>query len=295
MFGAMTLCAYALFLHLGVLLVLLAVASRRSLRAALSWGTAALLLGAVALDAFVIEPAWLEVSHVTLKTRKLQKPLRVVVLSDIQYDEFGEYQRDAYRRVLEQHPDMILMTGDYVQVSSREERARLVQSTRAFLREIDFSAPLGVYAVRGNVETDDWRSMFEGTSVKAFERTGRADVQGISIRGLSLDDSFYEGLHAEEAGGYGIVFGHCPNFALGDVHADLLVAGHTHGGQVRLPVLGPIITMSAVPRAWAAGATALSGGRALVVSRGIGMERGAAPRLRFLCRPEIVVIDVGVE
>jgi predicted MPP superfamily phosphohydrolase len=38
--------------------------------------------------------------------------------------------------------------------------------------------------------------------------------------------------------------------------------------------------------------TALPGGRTLVVSRGAGMERGAAPRLRFLCRPEIVIVDV---
>ena len=92
--------------------------------------------------------------------------------------------------------------------------------------------------------------------------------------------------------GFHVVFGHGPDFALGAVDADLLVAGHTHGGQVRLPIIGPLLTYSTIPRAWAAGVTALSGGRTLVVSRGVGMERAHAPRLRFRCKPEIVIIDV---
>ncbi|MBI2900549.1 MAG: hypothetical protein HYY17_10205 [Planctomycetes bacterium] len=51
--------------------------------------------------------------------------------------------------------------------------------------------------------------------------------------------------------------------------------------------------LSAVPRAWAAGTTDLGGGRTLVVSRGIGHERADAPRLRFLCGPEIVIVAIG--
>jgi predicted MPP superfamily phosphohydrolase len=47
-----------------------------------------------------------------------------------------------------------------------------------------------------------------------------------------------------------------------------------------------------VPRSWAAGVTRLVNGATLIVSRGVGMERGSAPRLRFLCRPELVIIEV---
>ena len=89
------------------------------------------------------------------------------------------------------------------------------------------------------------------------------------------------------------MLGHCPDFALGDVHADLLVAGHCHGGQVRLPFWGALVTFSRVPRAWTGGELIQRpGGGRLLISRGIGMERGRAPRLRFLCRPQLVVIDV---
>jgi predicted MPP superfamily phosphohydrolase len=77
------------------------------------------------------------------------------------------------------------------------------------------------------------------------------------------------------------------------VEADLLIAGHTHGGQVRLPGIGPLITLSRVRRSWAAGLTDIGRGRQLLVSRGIGMERGRAPRLRFLCRPELVVLELA--
>jgi len=52
------------------------------------------------------------------------------------------------------------------------------------------------------------------------------------------------------------------------------------------------MTRSGVPRSWAAGVTQLGPGKTLIVSRGIGMERADAPRIRFLCRPEIVIVDV---
>ena len=89
-----------------------------------------------------------------------------------------------------------------------------------------------------------------------------------------------------------MVLGHVPNFALGDVRADLLLAGHCHGGQVRFPVLGPPLTLARIPRSWTSGAREIRPGTTLWVSRGIGMERVDAPRLRFLCRPELVVIDL---
>ena len=59
-----------------------------------------------------------------------------------------------------------------------------------------------------------------------------------------------------------------------------------------LPILGPLITFSDLPNSQVSGRTDLHNGATLIVSQGIGMERYDAPRLRFLCVPEVVVVDL---
>ena len=73
---------------------------------------------------------------------------------------------------------------------------------------------------------------------------------------------------------------------------DLLVSGHTHGGQVSLPFLGPPLTLSDVPRRVAAGGLHELDGTAVYVSTGVGRERDNAPQLRFGVRPSIGIIDL---
>ena len=73
---------------------------------------------------------------------------------------------------------------------------------------------------------------------------------------------------------------------------DLLVSGHTHGGQVSLPFVGPPLTLSDVPRHVAAGGLHELDGTAVYVSTGVGRERDNAPQLRFGVRPSIGIIDL---
>jgi hypothetical protein len=72
---------------------------------------------------------------------------------------------------------------------------------------------------------------------------------------------------------------------------DLMLSGHTHGGQVRLPWFGALYTSSLYGKRYEAGRYALGRGT-LYVSRGIGMEGKGAPRVRFLCPPEIVLWEI---
>ena len=82
-------------------------------------------------------------------------------------------------------------------------------------------------------------------------------------------------------------------FSLDEPEADLMIAGHTHGGQVQIPYLGPVFTFSRVPRLWGAGGLfKFDSGKHLIISRGIGMERGYAPRIRFFCRPQLIFLDL---
>jgi predicted MPP superfamily phosphohydrolase len=71
----------------------------------------------------------------------------------------------------------------------------------------------------------------------------------------------------------------------------LYVAGHTHGGQIRLPLYGALYTASRYGRKYAGG-TYKVGPTTMVVSRGVGLEGAGAPRMRFLCPPEVVGIEL---
>jgi hypothetical protein len=292
LFGTIRLLCYATFLHGVIVLTGLAVALRKTSRKCTVLCTiAATLLAIIAGDAFLIEPHWLEVSHVAVRSPKIRRAFRVAVIADFQTDGIGDYERSVFGRAMAERPDLILLAGDHLQEEG-PGMAPLREAFRTLFREMEVSAPLGIYAVRGNIDRADWARAFDGLPIVIMEKTQSMDVGDLRLTGLSMKDSFDVNLSIPQSDRFQIVLGHSPDFALGQVQGDLLVAGHTHGGQVRIPWFGPIMTESQIPRSWAAGVTSLSGGRTLVVSRGIGMERATAPRIRFLCRPELVIIDI---
>ena len=300
-FGVIRFWTYGIFLHGTALLTASAVLWRRR-RPWLACGAAlaVLALVAVAVDAFLIEPAWLDVSHWRIASPKIHKHLRIVVLADLQADCIGPFERHVLQQILDEKPDMILFAGDYLQ-SSWEQHQTLQREFRSIMSQWASGDMSGkrIFAVRGNCDTDDWGNLFEGTGldVTVVDASRSFDLGDVQLTCLGVGDSFNPSLAIANAAPdrFHFVLGHAPNFALGKVDADLLVTGHTHGGQVRLPWIGPLMTLSQVPRAWAAGLTELSGGRKLLVSRGAGMERSYAPRIRFLCRPELTVIDLVPE
>jgi len=160
--------------------------------------------------------------------------------------------------------------------------------------------------VRGNIDRADWGEVFASPPTRlAKDHTTYYALGEIGVTALSLADSYYPRLRVPPTDKFHIVLGHSPDFALGEVHGDLLLAGHTHGGQIQIPGFGPLIYPADVPRAWSHGVTTLptlagaAGGpaerapRTLVVSRGVGLERANAPRVRFWCRPQLVFIDVS--
>jgi uncharacterized protein len=73
---------------------------------------------------------------------------------------------------------------------------------------------------------------------------------------------------------------------------DLVVAGHTHGGQLQLPLVGPPMIASRVPRDVGAGGLHVLDGRRIYVSRGVGVERGQSPNLRLGAPPEVAVVTL---
>lgn len=292
-FGSARLVAWVLFAYMPATLAVLAASARNR-----PWVAGALVLGAltveaVAVDAFLVEPAALDVRRVRIVHPKLKRRYRIAVLADPQYDELGPREQRAFVETMALAPDLVLLLGDYVQ-SEWAREAPLRDETARFLRAIGFRAPLGAIAVRGNNDEDGWEELFAGTEVRAVERTTRIDVgDDLALVPLGLWDSYDQGLALHgDARRYTIAFGHVPDFVLGEPRVELALAGHTHGGQVKLPWIGPLVTGAAVPRRWAHGTSELPSGATLVISQGLGLQRAAAPRLRFLCRPEIVLLEL---
>jgi hypothetical protein len=247
---------------------------------------------AVAVDSFFVEPHWLRVTHQEITSAKMEEPLKVAVLADIQTDMPGEYEIEVLRIVREANPDLILLAGDYIQERTPEEYQREGEELNQLFREAGLSASLGIYAVRGNVDRTNWSAIFDGLDVMTFDETETLDLGPVLLTGLGLSDSRDSALQIEGGDKFHITLGHYPDYSLGEIDGDLLLAGHTHGGQIQLPGIGPLLTNSLVPRAWASGLTEIQPEKFLLVSNGIGLERGYAPRMRFLCRPELIILTL---
>ncbi len=294
-FGFLRLWSYGVFLHGPLLLMASAFLWRRIYpRLAVAAALVMLVVLAVGVDAFLVEPHWLDVAHYQVTSDTIRRPLRIVVVADLQTDSLGPYEEAVLRLTMEAKPDLILLAGDYLQPATWREYEILQRKLHKYLQEIHFSAPVGVFAVQGNVDGYGWHEVFEGGDITVVEQTKSFDLGDMRLTCLGRNDSFstMTTVQNEEPKQFHVVLGHSPNFVLGKIDADLMVAGHTHGGQVRLPGIGPMITHARIPHSWAAGMTDMPNGRRLFVSRGIGMERDYAPRMRFLCRPELAIIDL---
>ena len=90
-----------------------------------------------------------------------------------------------------------------------------------------------------------------------------------------------------------ILLQHSPDFLEEAAEAgyDIYLAGHTHGGQVRIPFYGAVITMSRFGKRYEAGLYSMRDTR-MYVNRGLGLEGGWAPRIRLFCRPEVTVLNL---
>lgn len=287
-------------LGLGTLLI----ARRREVTPAVrTVAAAALALAPLGLWGSFVEPTRLEVVRsdvVVDPARALPRPLRVGVLADLQARGIGAHERRAVEELLALEPDLILIPGDVAQLWPRtHDEAR--DEFRELLARL--RAPLGVFAVRGNSDDARFlREIVEGTEVVLLDdRVVRLEHEGLCVllAGLDLD---FDSPTAREAlrvladpgapGDLRLAVAHLPDAvaALPPAGVDLLIAGHTHGGQVVVPGFGPPLTLTGVPRRAAAGGLFELDGRRLYVSRGVGMERGWAPPLRIYCRPEISLL-----
>jgi predicted MPP superfamily phosphohydrolase len=274
----------------------------RPTRGAIVAAAGLFLLGPIGFYGTHVEPFWLRTERVTLDVAAVDgEPVRIGVLSDIQTEDVTDYEWRAVRRLMREEPDLILVAGDYFQSAEAPFLAELPE-LRDLLATLE--APGGVFLVEGDVDSPDRMARItDGQDLEWLDHeVATTEVGGttFAIGGVPVSWDSTESratiaeLTAAEDVDVRILLSHRPDvvFRVPDGAVDLVVAGHTHGGQVRLPIVGPLITMSDVPRSVAAGGLHTVDGTPIYLSNGVGVERHNAPQVRLGDRPTVGVVTL---
>ena len=261
-----------------------------------------LFIAACVFWGFLIEPGRLVIREQTIQIENWPQALdglRIAVLSDIHVDNWFITEKKL-RTVVEctnqRQPELIVILGDYIAGDGRG-KARVEPEVFAPVLK-DLHAPLGVYSVLGN---HDWwysgpkvRKALEQNGIKVLEdQSAKVDARGTSFWLVGLADLWTRPQRIADTvatvpeGQPLIALTHNPDiFPNLPQRVPLLLAGHTHGGQVRFPIIGPVVESSKY--GWVHG-NVFANNHHLFVTTGIGTS--IIP-VRFGLPPEIVILTL---
>ena len=255
----------------------------------------------------------LETARYELHSDKLKdgQNIRMVFISDLHGREYGDDNVQLVETVRQEHPDFILVGGDLLVLKNEAKDA----NARAFIRSISKIAP--IYYAPGNHEKGmmtlkkfrtrkrNYLNFLRSESVKYLSNETVQESGSISITGLDIDYTYYDKLHPQkmtdqamssylgklDKNRYNIVLAHNPEyFGLYCLNEpDLVLAGHFHGGAIRLPLVGGVISpqFRLFPK-YSRGCF-IKGKTTMIVSAGCGSH---TINLRVFNKPEVVVIDL---
>lgn len=272
----------------------------------------ALVIGVLALRSIAECRTQLTVTHYALDT-DLTEPIRILQLTDLHSHVFGVGNDALIELVLAQKPDLILMTGDMLDKS--DENADVVC---ALIEALSPEVP--VWYGYGNHETD-WMERTCTDLAPVLTEAGASviccEYQDIDVNGQSLRIGGYHGYYRqpgmfpvtpeqrqleldfaaafEDTDRFKLLLCHIPTAWLdwdyiNKFPVDLVLCGHNHGGQIRLPLLGPLYAPYVGLFPDYTEGLFLGQEAACVLSRGLGSSPGI-PRINNL--PEITVIDLN--
>jgi hypothetical protein len=270
----------------------------------LGGGFLALLLFAYSL---CVEPVWLRVRAIPVPVSSEKgRTLRIVHLTDLHWggSVSREYLRRSLSRAAAQHPDLIVITGDFMGRKVRDPEAysealrKLSRAAPTFAVGGNHDGGSWAYRVGGYATTDSLRAIIQAANITYLENEYACpSIKGLRVciggmgdiwAGLAVPDAFRDRYDSENAD-LKIMLTHNPDSKalVAKDDWDLLLAGHSHGGQVVMPLIG-------APWAPVRDKTRLRGlsryeGRWMHVSPGVG---SSGHRVRFNCRPEISVLEV---
>lgn len=275
-----------------------------------------------AFYAIVIERHWWAVRDLTVPCLPAGMPeLRVLHLSDLHFRSGQGLKRRFLQGLAEREWDLIVVTGDFlgddVSNDSLLEALSPLDASIAKLFVLGsndyygprFKNPLKYFGAKGHGKDpsgykaagpNPWREMVEGLQASGWTYLSNQMLE-LSSDGNPIEVAGLDDAHIGRAKPEIVPPRSDERFRLGVVHSpdsirdlvardfDLILAGHTHGGQVRVPGYGALVTNCDIPREWARGLHR-SGRSAVHVSAGLGTSMFAP--YRFSCRPEVSALTL---
>ena len=267
-----------------------------------------LLLLALAAWSVLVEPRWVARRELQATLRKWQQgqPLRVAVAADWHFTRNAlwrvmtvERARGIVDEINAAHPDLILLPGDFIADRDFTPGAHRTAEDAIAAELGRLKAPLGIVAVLGNHDWHHGGAAFTGALRRRGITVLENEAQPLAgtplwIAGVGDHSTGHsrpaDALRGVPANVPVLVLMHDPA-SLMDMPPvpGLIVAAHTHGGQVYLPGIGAPIVPGAAPRAWAYG-WITHGDNRMYVTSGLGVS--ILP-VRFNMRPEWVMFTLG--
>ncbi len=300
------------------LLALTLVRSSLTLSGGLLWGSrlalSAVTIAQLAITIIAFYATWIEPFRINVTRLALQSPklggdgsLRLLHISDLHVERITARERRLLELVEGLDPDLIVLTGDYLNLSSvrdPESHAQARAVLACLCERAGFGRPdrVPVYAITGSPPVDlkgVVPEIFDGLPIIwLLDEAVDIKVAGHHVciaglrctRELSRDGPRLHRLLADvQEDRFTLLLYHSPDLMpeATELGVDLYLCGHTHGGQIRLPLLGALITSSEFWKRYEMGRYEEKG-TTLYVSRGLGVEGLGAPRARLLSPPEII-------
>lgn len=253
------------------------------------------VLGGVGYAA-LIEPRWPVVERVDVPLPGLPTDLdgfTIVQLSDLHRGPVMTQENitQAVELALRQEADLIVLTGDYVS-SSADYAPSCAEALSLLVASGDVLACLGNHDHW--TDADTVAGALAGAGLTVLRNTAREVADGLWV--AAVDDvweryaDLEKALEEVPAGAAVVLLAHEPDYAdevAADGRVSLQLSGHSHGGQVRLPFIGPPL-LPYLGRKYPAGLYRV-GGMWLYVNRGVGL---ISPPVRFNCRPEVTQLTL---
>jgi uncharacterized protein len=246
------------------------------------------LLMALTFYGFWTEPYWIQVSRYTVDAG-LSQPLKVAHIADLHTYGLGSREQEVLSLIDKEQPDLIAITGDSLSDSGTYEMCRPVLAK--------LHAPLGVWAVPGNYENarrpDNETAYYGSLNIHYLVNGSQSLRPDLFIAGLDDPPTGHPSLDAALAfvppKAFTLVLLHSPAyFPKLAGHCNLVLAGHSHGGQLHLPILERLWLPTGVDD-YVAGWFEKKGTR-MFVSRGLGT---VTLDIRLFCRPELAFITLN--